>query len=170
MTRPLKGRLVRTFLLVPFLCALPILGKAQNVVCSDGFGSFGASSTTGVALSVGPMKQQSGLAQRACQAKLSWNNQELLLAPGDWQVDVDLMDVDLGFGSPVTALQIKQTDADPLMTYEVYSLAKPPRKLRTIAGGDFYRAADTNLDGQIEIWTHDASAVRTCLKTRGGTL
>jgi hypothetical protein len=45
------------------------------------------------------------------------------------------------------------------MRYEIYSLTKPPRKLRTITGGDFYRAADTNLDGQIEIWTSDAGAV-----------
>jgi hypothetical protein len=68
------------------------------------------------------------------------------------------MEVDLGFRAPVVALQIKQTDVDPLMRYEIYSLAKPPRKLRTITGGDFFRAGDTNLDGQVEIWTHDASA------------
>ena len=160
MARPLNGRLARMFLLVPFLCALPILCKAQdNVVCSAGFGSFDVDSTTGVTVSVGPLKQQSGLAQRACQAKLSWGTHELALAPGAAQVDVDLIEVDLGFGSPVTALQIKQTDADPQMTYEIYSLAKPPRKLRTIAGGDFLRAADTNLDGRVEIWTHDVGAV-----------
>jgi hypothetical protein len=112
-----------------------------------------------VTVSVGPLKQQTGLADRACQAKLSWNSQELLLAPDAWQVDVDLMGVDLGFRAPVVAIQTKKTDVDPLMRYEIYSLAKPPRKLRTLTGGDFFSARDTNLDGQIEIWTHDAGAV-----------
>jgi hypothetical protein len=158
MALPLNGRLLRVFLFFPFLSALPILCKGQDVVCSAGFGSFDASSTTGVALSVGAIKQ-TGLAQRTCQAKLSWDNRDLLLVPEAWLVDVDLMEADLGFRTPVVALQIKQADVDPLMRYEIYSLAKPPRKLRTITGGDFFRAADTNLDGQIEIWTHDAGAV-----------
>jgi len=112
------------------------------VVCSAGFGSFHSNSTTGVAVSVGALKE-TGIARRACQAKLRWDNQELLLVPEAWQVDVDLMNVDLGFGSPVAALQIKESEVDPLMTYEIYSLSKPPRKLRTITGGDFFRAEDT---------------------------
>jgi hypothetical protein len=128
------------------------------VVCSAGFGSFDSNSTTGVAVSVGALKE-TGIARRACQAKLSWDNQELLLVPEGWQVDVDLMNVDLGFGSLVAALQIKESEGDPLMTYEIYSLSKPPRKLRTITGADFFRAEDTILNGQIEIWTRDAGAV-----------
>jgi hypothetical protein len=44
------------------------------------------------------------------------------------------------------------------MTYTIYSLAGEPRLLRTITGGDFYRAADMDLDGHVEIWTHDAGA------------
>lgn len=128
------------------------------MVCSAGFGSFNSNSTTGVAVSVGALKE-TGIARRACQAKLSWDNQELLLVPEASQVDVDLMNVDLGFGSPVAALQIKESEVDPLMTYEIYSLSKPPRKLRTITGADFFRAEDTILDGQIEIWTRDAGAV-----------
>jgi hypothetical protein len=160
MSRLFNGRLARMFLLVPFLSALPSLCGGQHVVCSAGFGSFEADSTTGVAVSVGPLRQKTGLAQRTCQAKLSWDNQEQPLASEASQIDVDLMNVDLGFGSPVAALQIKESDVDPLMRYEIYSLAKPPRTLRSITGGDFYRAADTNLDGQIEIWTHDVGAVR----------
>src|ERR1700733_12577943 len=31
--------------------------------------------------------------------------------------------------------------------------------MRTITGGSFFRAAATNLDGRIEIWTSDAAAV-----------
>jgi hypothetical protein len=111
-----------------------------------------------VAVSVGAPKE-SGLARRACQAKLNWDNQKMQVEPGAWQVDVDLMGVDLGLGPRVVAVQIQDTDVDPLMRYEIYSLTKPPRKLRTIKGGDFYRAADTNLDGRIEIWTADAAAV-----------
>jgi hypothetical protein len=160
MSRPLKICLARIFLFFLLLSALSNLSRAQNgVVCSAGFGSFDAEATTHVALSVGPPKLQTGFASRACQAKLRWNNQELLIAPDASQVDVDLMGADLGFRAPVAALQIKQTDADPLMRYEIYSLAKPPQKLRTLSGGDYFRAADTNLDGQIEIWTHDAGAV-----------
>jgi len=159
MTRLLKGYLVGILLLAFLLSALSSLSTAQDVVCSDGFGSFYAGSATGVALTVGPPKQQSGLADRACQAKLSWNNQELMLAPDEWQVDVDLAEADLGFGAPVVAIQTKRTDVDPLMRYEIYSLAKPPRKLRTITGGDAFSARDSDLDGQIEIWTHDAEAV-----------
>jgi hypothetical protein len=157
MKYPLDRRLVRVLLFAAFVCATPLF-RGQNVVCSAGFGSFDATSTSGVAVSVGPLKQ-SGLAKRACQAQLSWDNQELAIAPGAAQVDVDLMDVDLGFGSPVVALQVKESDADAAMRYEIYSLAKPPRKLRSISGGDFFRAADTNLDGRIEIWTHDVGAV-----------
>ncbi|MGA2414536.1 MAG: hypothetical protein ABSF59_08800 [Candidatus Sulfotelmatobacter sp.] len=45
------------------------------------------------------------------------------------------------------------------MKYEIYSLRKPPRSLRTINGGDFFGAADADLDGRIEIWTGHAGAV-----------
>jgi len=45
------------------------------------------------------------------------------------------------------------------MQYQVYSLEKPPRLLRTVTGGDFFSAADTDLDGRVEIWTNDAAAV-----------
>ena len=45
------------------------------------------------------------------------------------------------------------------MEYKIYSLEKPPRLLRTITGGDFFSAADTDLDGHVEIWTTDAAAV-----------
>jgi hypothetical protein len=63
MTYPLNGRLVRTFLFGAFLCAIPIAGSSQRVVCSDGFGSFDATSASGVAVSVGALKE-SGLARR----------------------------------------------------------------------------------------------------------
>ena len=45
------------------------------------------------------------------------------------------------------------------MDYQIYSLEKPPRLLRTITGGEFFSASDMNLDGSVEIWTNDAAAV-----------
>lgn len=45
------------------------------------------------------------------------------------------------------------------MAYEIYSLKQPPVLLRRIVGGEFFSAADTDLDGRIEIWTDDAAAV-----------
>jgi hypothetical protein len=45
------------------------------------------------------------------------------------------------------------------MTFQIYSLRKPPKLLRTITGGSFFSTADTDLDGQIEIWTNDAAAL-----------
>jgi hypothetical protein len=141
-----------------FFCLLSAVCSGQDVVCSAGFGTFDAKSTTGVTLSVGAVKDE-GFARRVCEAKLTWDKNDLLVEGRAWQVDVDLMGADLGFGAPVAALQIRKADVDPLMTYEIYSLSKPPRKLRSITGGDSYSAADTNLDGQIEIWTSDAAAV-----------
>ena len=45
------------------------------------------------------------------------------------------------------------------MTYQIYSLKEPPQLLRTITGGGFFEAADTDLDGAVEIWTDDSAAV-----------
>jgi len=69
------------------------------------------------------------------------------------------MGADLGWGVPVVAFQIQNSDLDRLAAYEVFSLAKPPHLLRTITGGDAYDAKDINLRGHNEIWTDDARAV-----------
>jgi hypothetical protein len=45
------------------------------------------------------------------------------------------------------------------MEYRIYSLRDPPAILRSITGGAFFSAADTDLDGRIEIWTDDAASV-----------
>jgi hypothetical protein len=150
-----------TLILLAIFCFLPIAAGAQahSVVCSGGFGSFDAKSTTGVAVSVGP--ERSGeFAKHACQAKFRWERQDLRAVPDASEVDVDAMGIDLGLGSLVVALQVKATDSDPLMKYEIYSLKKPPRLLKEITGGDYYSAADTDLDGLIEIWTDDAGALK----------
>jgi len=156
-----RHRLFAFTLMFSVFFSLPAAGRAQahDVVCSGGFGSFDAKSTTGVAVSVGP--EHSGeFAKHACQATFNWEKQNLPAVPDAWQVDVDAMGIDLGLGSLVAALQVKATEADPLMKYEIYSLKKPPHLLREITGGEFYNAADTDLDGLVEIWTDDAGAIK----------
>lgn len=133
------------------------------LVCNKGIGSFSGklpkeASNTGVTVSVGAAKKQ-GLASRACQAKLTWGNQEIAVASDAAQADIDVMGADLGLGSLVVAFQIKATDADPLIKYQIYSLSKSPQLLRTITGDDYFSAADTRLDQSVEIWTTDAAAV-----------
>jgi len=159
MSRPQKSCLF----IAPVLFALAVPaadchGETGGVLCDGGFGVFQWRSTTGVTVSVGAPKSE-GFAIHACQAKLSWGQQELVAAPQDAQIDVDAVDVDLGVGVPVVALQIKKSAADKFMSYEIYSLSEPPQRLRVINGGEMYSAADTDLDGRVEIGTEDAAAV-----------
>jgi hypothetical protein len=90
---------------------------------------------------------------------MSWDLHNEVVATDAFQLDVDAFGVDLGVGAPVVTLQVKKSSADCCMTYLIYSLQKPSRLLRTIPGGDFFSAADTDLDGRVEIWSHDAAAV-----------
>ncbi|MGH9502003.1 MAG: hypothetical protein ACRD20_04045 [Terriglobales bacterium] len=133
--------------------------KKRDVLCSDGNGEFEAKSPSGVAVRV-KAARNGALATRACEATLGWNKDTLTVATLASQIDLDAWGVDLGLGVPVAAFQLKKSDADCCMEYQVYSLNKPPRLLRTITGGEFFNAADTDLDGRIEIWTNDAGAVR----------
>jgi len=133
-------------------------GQTHNIVCSDGYGKFGAKFASGVTVSVGAAKK-SQLARRVCEARLSWDREDLVVEPEASQVDIDVLGLDLGLGTPVVAFQMKKSNTDWRMAYQIYSLQKPPRLLRTIAGGDFFSAADTDLDGRVEIWTGDAQAV-----------
>jgi len=128
------------------------------VVCDKGMGSYSGKFSTGVVVSVGAAKKAK-FAVRACQAKLSWEHQEIVVAPAAAQADIDVMGADLGLGSLVVALQIKATDTDPHIKYEIYSLSKPSQLLRTITGEDYFNAADTRLESSVEIWTRDAVAV-----------
>jgi hypothetical protein len=157
---PLRVVRLRAWLSSAFLCTVSSFCPSQtrNVLCSDGYDKFEAKFSTGVTVSVGAARNGT-LAKRLCEATLHWGKQDLVVVPEAVQVDVDVLGADLGLGMPVVAFQVKPSNADSRMTYQIYSLQKPPRLLRTIAGGDFFNAADTDLDGRIEIWAGDAAAV-----------
>src|SRR5258708_4255859 len=140
--------------------AIPCHAQNRDVLCSNGSGKFEAEFPTGVKLRVGAARNaEGGLATRVCEAALNWDKRELVVAAKAAELDVDVFGADLGMGMPVVAFQVKKSAADCCMAYEIYSLQKPPRLLRTIAGGDFFSASDTDLDGRVEIWTADAAAV-----------
>jgi hypothetical protein len=133
-------------------------GSAEDITCENGSGEYSTRFVTGTTVSVGPMRNGT-FAERACAATLEWNGPEVSVASDAGQVGIDVLGADLGFGKPVVAFQIDQSGAGSNRTYQIYSLEKPPHLLYTITGGDSYRAADTDLDGRIEIWTDDAAAV-----------
>ena len=143
-----------------FFCLMSsaCLAQMHDVLCTEGEGNFEAEFNTGIRVRVGAARNGS-FATRACAATLSWDKQELAVAGEASQLDVDGFGVDLGIGVPVVAFQVKKSDSDCCMAYQIYALQKPPRLLRTITGGDFFSAADTDLDGRVEIWTDDAAAV-----------
>jgi hypothetical protein len=154
-----------------FLLAIPVVTNAQvqQSLCSDGFGEFHTSFFSGVKVTVGVAKKE-GFATRACSATLEWGKDSLPVAPEAAAVDIDALGVDLGLRSPIVALQVKNSDADWFVTYKIYSLEKPPRLLRTVTGGSSFSAADTDLDGRIEIWTDDSSAVNGMDRLSAGEL
>lgn len=150
----------RALLPAAFFCAASILchGQAHPATCHDGSGKYQEKFSTGVAVSVGAVRNGQ-LSARACGARLTWNDQELLAIPDAWEVDVDLLGADVGLDTPVVAFNIKKSDIDAQSVYQLYSLKKPPQLLRTITGGTSYSASDTDMDGLVEIWTDDARAV-----------
>jgi hypothetical protein len=141
---------------------MAILCRAQShdMLCSGGSGNFKAEFRTGVMLRVGAAKSASvALATRVCEATLGWDKQEIVVTAKAPQLDVDVFGVDLGLGVPVVAFQVKDSAIECCVAYQIYSLQKPPRLLRTITGGNSFSASDTDLDGRVEIWTADTAAV-----------
>jgi hypothetical protein len=155
-----RGWLVAASGLAFWLCnAMPSFSQAQasSVLCHRGDGVFDAESRTSIKVHVGAARQGE-LATRACAARLNWEKQELVVATAVSQLDLDVFGVDMD-GIPVAAFQIKDSDSDCCAEYKIYSLKKPPQLLRAITGGDFFSASDLDLDGSVEIWTHDAAVV-----------
>jgi hypothetical protein len=172
MTPRLPRYLVKA-LPVSALCSLMCLACAGQttfatnptrfLLCDKGTGEFRGSlpnktSGFGITVLVGAAKGND-FALRACQAFLTWPGQQIEVAHKVAQADIDVMGADLGLGSLVVAFQIKDTEDDPRIQYKIYSLSQPPQLLRTITGEDYFSAADTRLDGSVEIWTTDAAAV-----------
>ncbi len=132
--------------------------QSRDVVCREGVGDFESEFLTGVSVRIGPTRIRD-LESRTCSAALSWGDQKMAVADAVSQADIDAFAVDLGLGAPVAAIQVKQSKGDCCMEYRIFSLRSPPVLLRKITGGDFFSAADTDLDGRVEIWTDDAAAV-----------
>jgi hypothetical protein len=143
-----------------FLCLTSrvCLAQPRDFVCSQGEGSFEAEFNTGIKVRVVAARHGT-FATRSCAGTISWGKQELSVADEASQLDVDGFDFDLGVGGPVVAFQLRKSSSDCCMTYQVYALEKPPHLVRTIIGGRFFSASDTDLDGRVEIWTEDATAV-----------
>jgi hypothetical protein len=130
----------------------------QDITCENGSGDYSARFFTGATVSVGPLRQ-GGFADRACAAQITWKGRVIPVASDAAQVGIDVLGADLGFGKPVVSFQIDKSGTGLRRSYEIYSLTKVPHLLYTLTGGGTYRAADTDLDGHIEIWTDDAAAV-----------
>jgi hypothetical protein len=148
------------FALFLLSCLTPNVCHAQgrNVVCRGGAGYFEAEFPTGVKVHVGASRVGE-LENRVCEAALSWGDQRLVVSDAASELDVDAFGVDLGVGVPVIAVQVKKSKAECCREYRIYSLREPPVLLRSITGGGSFSAADTDLDGRVEIWTDDAAAV-----------
>jgi hypothetical protein len=150
----------RSAILFLFFCLASAAchAQARDVLCRQGAGDFEAAFASGVRAHVGATRNLE-LAARACDAALTWADQSVIVATGSAEMDLDAFGVDLGLGTPVAAFQVKQSKNDCCMEYKIYSLRTPPALLQTLRGGDFFSAADTDLDGKVEIWTDDAAAV-----------
>jgi hypothetical protein len=159
-THPSNRSQVSTLLFCVSLCLLSDFCSSQTpgIVCSDGIGHFEVKFTTGVTVTVGAARTGK-LANRGCGAALSWEKQDLQVAENAADVDIDVLGADIGLGAPVVAFQVRKPVVNSTVEYQIYSLQKPPRLLRTIVAKDFLSAADTDLDGRIEIWAADAGAV-----------
>jgi hypothetical protein len=153
-----RGAAALALILLPCLTATVCHAQSHDVVCQEGAGDFETEFYTGVEVSVGAARS-GGMASRVCQAALSWGDHNLVVADAAWQLDLDAFGVDLGVGPPVAAFQVKKSKDECCMVYKIYSLRRSPALLRSITGGGFFSAADTDLDGRVEIWTDDAAAV-----------
>ena len=151
------------------LAASACHAQSHDVLCREGVGEFQTEFLTGVKVRVGAGRN-GDLAARVCDASLNWADQTLVLTSANSEVDMDAFGVDMGLGVPVAAIQIKKNKADCCMSYEIYSLKTPPVLLRRITGAEFFSAADTDLDGRVEIWTDDTASVAGFENLRLGDL
>jgi hypothetical protein len=147
-----------TLFLFSCVIASPCSAQVQRPLCSNGNNEFQANFRTGVGVTVQSAKNE-GLSVRECEATLHWGTQKLVVAEQAAQIDLDLFGVELKTVGPVAAFQIRKANDACCVSYQIYSLERPPRLLRTITGGSIFTASDKNLDGRIEIWTDDSATV-----------
>jgi hypothetical protein len=145
-------------LLLFSVLANPCAAQIRNSLCNSGDNQFQANYRTGVGVSVGS-GHSGGLSTRVCEAELTWEDQKLVVAEQAAQIDLDLFGMNLKDEGPMAAFQVRPSKNKCCSTYQIYSLEKPPRLLRSITGGGTFIAADTDLDGRIEIWSEDLAAV-----------
>jgi hypothetical protein len=146
------------FLLV-FACGGIVHAQGSSVVCRDGEGAYETAFASGMNMHVRAVRNDE-LAKRACEAMFTWNGTGRLVISSEASViDIDALGVDFGMDAPVAAFQVKKSKTDCCVEYQLYSMQEPPRLIRTITGGDYFRSADTDLDGRAEIWTDDAASV-----------
>jgi hypothetical protein len=160
--RRISARLCSSLLIVISLListygAVVCFAQTDDVLCRGGNGKFEASFHQ-VKVHVGAARS-GGLATRTCEASLTSDGQDVTVASGAWEIDLDAFGVDLGIGGSVASFQVKQSESDCCTSYLIYSLQKPPRLLRTITGGSSFRASDADFDGRVEVWTDDAAAL-----------
>jgi hypothetical protein len=150
----------RIALVTILFCLIGVVGRteAQETVCNNGYGRFETRFPTGVSVLVGAGRS-GGFATRMCEAILSWNHNRLAAVPTAPQVDIDVLGADLGLDVPVVTFQVRKAAHDWQSTYLIYSLRKNPRLLKSITGGDSYRAVDADFNKRVAIWTTDAVAV-----------
>ncbi len=108
-------------------------------------------------MTVGP-EREGGLAKRVCDASINWGKDRLVVAANAATADLDMLGATLEKMGPVAAFQVRSNPND-FMSYVIYSLRKPPHVLRSLSGASTFSAADTDLDGRVEIWADDAAAV-----------
>lgn len=154
------GKLGLALFFLSCLTASACHAQSRDVICREGDGEFEAEFHTGVKVRVGASRNGE-LAARSCDASLRWGDQNLAVATAASQSDIDAFGVDFGLGVPVVAVQVKKSKTDCCMVYDIYSLRDPPGLLRSITGGEYFSAADTDLDGRVEIWTDDAASVES---------
>jgi hypothetical protein len=130
---------------------------AQNPVCSGGYGQFQSTFETGISVTVDAV-HSGGFATKSCEAVLSRAGHRTSAVPSAGAIDIDVLGADLGFGVPVIALDVRETENDSRSSYEIWTLENQPRLLTTLTGGDSYRAVDADLNGYVAVWTSDASA------------
>ncbi len=137
-------------------------GQSQrpSILCRNGDGVLDAAFRN-VSVHVGAAREPGlvALARRSCAARLTSEKRDVVVEAGAAQIDLDAFGIDLGDGVPIAAFQVKKLESDCCMEYRIYSLEKPPRLLRIISGSQYFSASDIDMDGRVEIWADDGSAI-----------